>query len=130
MVGDGVKSKLRILHTGIQAFNVVFSNAIDKADKSEQLKTRVANLIDTVTYSMFMYTNRGLFECDKLTFTSQVAFQVRHVYCALRPAAVFYRDVPDGKFALAKDEVSYNACYNACDKRQLHQMRRLMSFLV
>ena len=40
------------------------------------MKQRVQNLIDSITYSVFMYTSRGLFECDKLTFTSQVTFQI------------------------------------------------------
>ena len=37
---------------------------------------RVSNLTDCVTYSVFMYTTRGLFECDKLIFTAQMAFQI------------------------------------------------------
>ncbi|XP_019616727.1 PREDICTED: dynein beta chain, ciliary-like, partial [Branchiostoma belcheri] len=46
------------------------------ADKDENLKVRVANLIDAITYAVFIYTSRGLFERDKLIFTSQVAFLV------------------------------------------------------
>ena len=60
----------------LQAFNVVFSKAIAKSEASDDLKERVANLTDTTTYSIFQYTTRGLFECDKLTFTAQVALQV------------------------------------------------------
>lgn len=37
---------------------------------------RVLNLIDSITFSLFQYTTRGLFECDKLTYTAQVTFQV------------------------------------------------------
>ena len=55
---------------------MVFHHAIEKAEPSEEVKERVANLIDSVTYSVFMYTSRGLFERDKLTFISQVTFQV------------------------------------------------------
>lgn len=40
------------------------------------MKARVDNLIDSVTYSVYIYAGRGLFERDKLTFTAQVAFQV------------------------------------------------------
>jgi dynein heavy chain len=39
-------------------------------------RIRVSNLTDCITYSVFMYTTRGLFECDKLIFTAQMAFQV------------------------------------------------------
>lgn len=60
----------------LKAFSVVFHNAIDKAEKSEDLKQRVSNLIDSITYMVFVYTSRGLFERDKLIFTSQVTFLV------------------------------------------------------
>ena len=54
----------------------MFHNAIDRAEKSDTVKERVANLIDSISYLVFLYTTRGLFEADKLIFTSQVAFQV------------------------------------------------------
>ena len=60
----------------LKAFNVVFAKSIERAEPSEVLKERVANLVDSVTYSVYIYASRGLFERDKLTFTSQVAFQV------------------------------------------------------
>lgn len=55
---------------------MVFQKAIERADPSQEIKIRVDNLIDCITYSVFIYTTRGLFEADKLTFTAQVAFQV------------------------------------------------------
>ena len=63
----------------VQAFKVVFHKAIERADKSDDVKERVKNLIESITFSVFLYTTRGLFEVDKLTFTSQVAFQVSMV---------------------------------------------------
>ncbi|XP_064623162.1 dynein beta chain, ciliary-like [Lineus longissimus] len=60
----------------LKAFSVVFEKAIEKAEPSEELKQRVFNLIDCITYSVFIYTSRGLFEKDKLIFTSQMTFQV------------------------------------------------------
>jgi dynein heavy chain len=60
----------------LQAFSVVFQKAIERAEPSDEVKERVENLIDCITYSVFMYTTRGLFECDKLIFTTQMAFQV------------------------------------------------------
>ena len=59
-----------------QAFSVVFEGAIDRAEPAEEVKQRVLNLIDCITYSVYIYTTRGLFERDKLTFTSQMTFQV------------------------------------------------------
>jgi len=55
---------------------VVFHKAIERAENSHNVKQRVENLINSITYLVFMYTTRGLFECDKLIFTSQVTFQV------------------------------------------------------
>ena len=55
---------------------MVFHKAMLDAAPAEEVKDRVENLIDSVTYSVFMYTTRGLFECDKLIFTAQMAFQV------------------------------------------------------
>ena len=59
---------------------MVFDKAIDRAEPAEEVKARVLNLIDCITFSVFVYTTRGLFERDKLTFTSQLTFQVRVVY--------------------------------------------------
>lgn len=59
-----------------QAFSVVFQKAVLKAEPEEGLKQRVSNLIDSITSSVFQYTTRGLFECDKLTYIAQLAFQV------------------------------------------------------
>lgn len=58
-----------------QAFSVVFQKAIEKAVPAEDVSRRVVNLIDCITYSVFMYTSRGLFERDKLIFSSQMTFQ-------------------------------------------------------
>ena len=55
---------------------MVFNVAIERATESEDVKERVENLTDCITYSVFTYTTRGLFECDKLIFTAQMAFQV------------------------------------------------------
>ena len=40
------------------------------------MKQRVINLIDCITFSVFIYTTRGLFEKDKVIFMAQVAFQI------------------------------------------------------
>uniref|UniRef100_A0ABM5FM48 Dynein axonemal heavy chain 9 isoform X2 n=1 Tax=Pogona vitticeps TaxID=103695 RepID=A0ABM5FM48_9SAUR len=60
----------------LKAFSVVFQKAVAKASPDENLKERVANLIDSITSSVFQYTTRGLFECDKLTYMAQIAFQI------------------------------------------------------
>ncbi|KAL0281201.1 UNVERIFIED_CONTAM: hypothetical protein PYX00_002260 [Menopon gallinae] len=65
-----------IYQFSLKAFSVVFQKAIEKADQSDDVTVRVNSLIDCITYSVFMYTTRGLFECDKLIFASQMAFQI------------------------------------------------------
>lgn len=50
---------------------------MEKAAPSESVKERVANLIDSITFSVYQYTTRGLFECDKLTYLAQLTFQVK-----------------------------------------------------
>ncbi|KAI8492612.1 Dynein heavy chain 9, axonemal [Branchiostoma belcheri] len=70
----------------LKAFSVVFNKAIERATPSEEVKVRVVNLIDSITWSVFIYTTRGLFERDKLTFTAQVAFQVLLMQKLINPA--------------------------------------------
>ncbi|KAK6170907.1 hypothetical protein SNE40_019193 [Patella caerulea] len=60
----------------LKAFSVVFDKAIDKAEPAEDVKQRVINLIDCITFSVSTYTTRGLFEKDKLIFSTQMAFQI------------------------------------------------------
>lgn len=56
---------------------MVFEKAIQKTTPADEVKQRVINLTDEITYSVYMYTARGLFERDKLIFLAQVTFQVR-----------------------------------------------------
>ena len=65
-----------IYQFSLKAFSVVFQNAVLKAVAAPDVTARVANLIECITYSVFMYTTRGLFECDKLIFASQMTFQI------------------------------------------------------
>ncbi|XP_077689901.1 dynein axonemal heavy chain 17 [Eretmochelys imbricata] len=65
-----------IYQFSLKAFNVVFEKAIQRTLPADDVKQRVINLTDEITYSVFVYTARGLFERDKLIFMAQVAFQV------------------------------------------------------
>lgn len=67
-----------IYQFSLKAFSVVFQNAISKAEgQKENVAERVNLLIDCISFSVFQYTTRGLFECDKLIFAAQMTFQVR-----------------------------------------------------
>ncbi|XP_067860662.1 dynein axonemal heavy chain 17-like [Heptranchias perlo] len=65
-----------IYQYSLKAFHVVFENAIQRTVQAEDVKQRVINLTDEITYSVSVYATRGLFERDKLIFTAQIAFQV------------------------------------------------------
>ncbi|NXE29303.1 DYH17 protein, partial [Ardeotis kori] len=65
-----------IYQFSLKAFNGVFEKAIQRTAPDDDIKQRVLNLTDEITYSVYMYTARGLFERDKLIFLAQVAFQV------------------------------------------------------
>lgn len=60
----------------LKAFKVVFAHAISVAEGCEDVKQRVVNITDTITFSVFNYVSRGLFERDKLIFASQVVLQI------------------------------------------------------
>ncbi|XP_015433748.1 PREDICTED: dynein beta chain, ciliary-like [Dufourea novaeangliae] len=70
-------SKINMLYQfSLKAFSVVFQNAIKFAEAADTLVKRVALLIDSITYLVFIYTSRGLFENDKLTFLCQMTIQI------------------------------------------------------
>ncbi|XP_014718805.3 dynein axonemal heavy chain 17 [Equus asinus] len=74
-----------IYQFSLKAFNVVFEKAIQRTTPAEEVKQRVINLTDEITYSVYMYTARGLFERDKLIFLAQVTFQVLSMKKELNP---------------------------------------------
>ncbi|XP_045381658.1 dynein axonemal heavy chain 17 isoform X1 [Lemur catta] len=74
-----------IYQFSLKAFNVVFEKAILKTAPADEVKQRVINLTDEITYSVYTYTARGLFERDKLIFLAQVAFQVLSMKKELNP---------------------------------------------
>ena len=69
--------KINMLYqVALKAFSVVFLNAIKFAEASEEITKRVDLLMDSITFLVFTYTSRGLFEADKLTFLTQMTIQV------------------------------------------------------
>ena len=60
----------------LKSFSVVFDNAIIQAEPDKDVGVRVQNLTESFTYQVFIYTTRGLFECDKLIFTTQMSLQI------------------------------------------------------
>lgn len=63
----------------LKAYSVVFKDALARAEPADDLEGRVRNLLDNITFSVFVYTSRGLFERDKLVFLFLITLQVRHI---------------------------------------------------
>lgn len=83
-----------IYQFSLKAFSVVFNKAIAKAEPADEVDIRVTNLIDCISFSVYQYTTRGLFECDKLIFACQMAFQVRRF-------ALFNEPLHTGKYFIS-----------------------------
>lgn len=66
----------RIYQFSLKAFTVVFNRAIEVTPPAETLEQRVLNLVDTISFEVFMYTSRALFERDKLILMAQMAIQI------------------------------------------------------
>jgi len=62
--------------TSLSQFLVLFMESMDKADKAALSSKRVVNIIDTMTYIVYRYVNRGLYEPDKLTFILLVTIKI------------------------------------------------------
>ena len=60
----------------LKAFSVVYDVSIKRAVTSDDVQRRVAHLIDSITFNVFQYTTRGLFECDRQIFTVHMLFQI------------------------------------------------------
>lgn len=60
----------------LSAFIVVFYRAIHTSTKSDDVAERVQTLLDAITYSIFQYTSRGLFERHRLIFIAQMCFNI------------------------------------------------------
>uniref|UniRef100_A0A8C0HXD6 Dynein axonemal heavy chain 11 n=1 Tax=Balaenoptera musculus TaxID=9771 RepID=A0A8C0HXD6_BALMU len=65
-----------IYQFSLKAFNTLFHRAIEQADKVEDTPGRISVLTESITHAIFLYTSQALFEKDKLTFLSQMAFQI------------------------------------------------------
>uniref|UniRef100_A0A8C3V2Y5 Dynein axonemal heavy chain 17 n=1 Tax=Catharus ustulatus TaxID=91951 RepID=A0A8C3V2Y5_CATUS len=70
----------------LKAFHGVFQKAIERAAPADSLPGRVLSLSDSITFSVFQYTTRGLFERDKLTFSAQLTFQILLMNKEINPA--------------------------------------------
>ena len=54
--------------TSLAQFNQLYELAIDRSDKATMPSKRINNIIDYLTYEIYLYIQRGLFERHKLIF--------------------------------------------------------------
>jgi dynein heavy chain, axonemal len=54
--------------TSLFQFLAIFMDSMNKAERANLASKRVVNIIETMTYMVYRYINRGLYEVDKLTF--------------------------------------------------------------
>ena len=54
--------------TSLAQFLEVFMESMEQAERASIASKRVGFIIEKMTYMMYRYINRGLYECDKLTF--------------------------------------------------------------
>uniref|UniRef100_A0A667YRJ5 Dynein, axonemal, heavy chain 5 like n=1 Tax=Myripristis murdjan TaxID=586833 RepID=A0A667YRJ5_9TELE len=62
--------------TSLTQFLKIFDLSMDKSEKSPLTDQRIANIIDYLTYEVFRYTVRGLYEEHKFIFTFLLALKI------------------------------------------------------
>jgi dynein heavy chain, axonemal len=70
--------------TSLSQFLALFIESMDKAEKASLASKRVSNIIDTMTYLVYRYMNRGLYEADKLTYIILVTVKIMITAGSLR----------------------------------------------
>jgi len=63
-------------NSSLNQFLGLFDDSIDKSEKAQLPQKRVENIIDFLTYYVYRYVNRGLFEKDKITFTLIICMKI------------------------------------------------------
>merc|ERR1711871_428527 len=74
----------------LAGFMRVFTKSIEFAEASTDVKQRVFNVTDNITYTLFGYASRGLFARHKLMFSSQMCFRIMARNDELNQAAFEY----------------------------------------
>eukprot|EP00505_MAST-04D_sp_SCG-Rhode-Island_P006012 Stramenopile-MAST_4_protein_6012 len=62
--------------TSLMQFMELFMSSMDKSEKANLASKRVENIIYAMTYIVYRYINRGLYEEDKMTFVLIVTLKI------------------------------------------------------
>ena len=63
-------------NSSLEQFLKLFNESIDLSEKAALPIKRVENIIKFLTFHLYRYVNRGLFERDKVTFILMMCFKV------------------------------------------------------
>ena len=62
--------------TSLDQFQTLFDKSMDVAEKAVLASKRVSNITDAMTYTVYRYISRGLYERDKVSFKLIVTFKI------------------------------------------------------
>ncbi|KAI9980319.1 hypothetical protein PInf_026448 [Phytophthora infestans] len=74
--------------TSLDQFLQLFVRAIEEAERSSLASKRVTYIIETLTYIVFRYVNRGLYDRHRLSFLLMIALKVLVAADCVTPADV------------------------------------------
>jgi len=104
-------------NSSLGQFLQLFDYSIDNSDKAPQPSKRVENIVKYLTYHVYRYVNRGLFEKDKVTFELMVCFNIMVRDSKISPAdiAIFLKagstlDVTERSPHRFMDDTAWNNC--------------------
>lgn len=63
-------------NSSLSQFLELYNRAIDESPKTALPQKDVENILESLTYGVYRYVNRGLFERDKITFLLMVCFKI------------------------------------------------------
>ena len=82
-------SQVNVMYqTSLAQFIDLFMKSMEVSDKASLASKRVANIIDAMTYLVYRYVNKGLYERDKLLFVFIVAVRMLSTAGLLEQAEV------------------------------------------
>ncbi len=75
------------LQTSLSQFNQLYELAIERSEKAALPSKRISNIIEYMTYEIYLYIQRGLFERHKIVFALMLANKVRRYRSLCRQVA-------------------------------------------
>jgi dynein heavy chain len=70
-------SQVNVMYqTSLDQFQHLFDKSMDVAEKANFTNKRVNNIIDTMTYLVYRYISRGIYEKDKVSFKLLLTFKI------------------------------------------------------